>query len=99
MKQLKLINFIEGTSFLILVFIAMPLKYGFGYDIATKITGMTHGVLFILFIVVLLVALQKKVIGIKLGIVLFIASLIPFGTVWTGMKLKKLQIEQPETED
>ncbi|WP_323668520.1 DUF3817 domain-containing protein, partial [Aliarcobacter butzleri] len=38
----------ERLSFLILLFIAMPLKYFVGLPIAVKIVGMAHGVLFIL---------------------------------------------------
>ena len=50
LKQFRLAAYIEGWSFLILLFVAMPLKYLMGFAIATKIVGMTHGGLFIWFI-------------------------------------------------
>ena len=48
-SRFRLISFVEGISYLLLVFIAMPLKYMFDYPLAVKIVGMGHGVLFILF--------------------------------------------------
>nr|MBJ6878079.1 DUF3817 domain-containing protein [Vibrio cholerae] len=48
--RLRAIGLIEGISFLLLLFVAMPLKYFAGFATAVKITGMAHGVLFILFI-------------------------------------------------
>ena len=94
MDKFRLINFIEGISFLILVFVAMPLKYMFEYPIATKIAGMTHGVLFIIFLIMLSQAIQKYKFGTKFSIILFVASLIPFGTTWTDRKLKVYPIDE-----
>ncbi len=92
MDKFRLINFIEGISYLVLVFIAMPLKYMFDYPIATKISGMTHGILFIIFLIMLSQAMQKYKFDIKFSVILFIASLIPFGTTWTDRKLKAYKI-------
>ncbi len=78
---------IEGWSFLILLFIAMPLKYLFGFPIATKIVGMIHGGLFIWFLVILYSFHTEYQKGLKLTIVAFIASLTPFGTFFLNKKL------------
>ena len=88
-----LINFIEGISYLFLLFIAMPLKYIFEYPIATKISGMTHGILFIIFLIMLSQAMQKYKFSAKFSIILFVASLLPFGTTWTDKKLKQYKID------
>ena len=40
--RFRLVSFIEGISYLILVFIAMPLKYLAGFAIAVKFAGMIH---------------------------------------------------------
>ena len=77
-NRFRLISFVEGLSFLILVFIAMPLKYFAGYPLAVKIVGMTHGVLFILFIIALTMAM-KRYNWKFLSFQLFVYSLIPFG--------------------
>ena len=79
-SRFRLISFVEGISYLLLVFIAMPLKYMFNYPMAVKIVGMSHGVLFILFFVALLMAMNKykwKFLGFQL----FVYSLIPFGFI------------------
>ena len=44
-RNLRIIGNIEGISYLILLFIAMPLKYSYDMHMAVKITGMDHGVL------------------------------------------------------
>ena len=54
LKRFRLINKIEGYSYLILLFIAMPLKYLFELPIATKVAGMFHGILFMAFMYQLL---------------------------------------------
>ena len=79
-SRFRIISIIEGLSYLILVFIAMPLKYMFNYPMAVKIVGMSHGVLFILFFLALVMAMNRykwKFLGFQL----FVYSLIPFGFI------------------
>lgn len=88
-KQLRLIGNIEGVSFLILLFIAMPLKYYFNYPIAVKINGWIHGVLFVGYIIaVLRTAILIKWDVFRVGIALA-ASLIPFATFILDKRLKR----------
>ena len=79
-SRFRLISFIEGISFLVLIFIAMPLKYLAGIPLAVKIVGMTHGILFILFIVALFMV-SKRYKWKVLTFQLFVYSLIPFGFI------------------
>jgi integral membrane protein len=79
-SRFRLISFIEGISFLVLLFIAMPLKYLAGIPLAVKIVGMTHGVLFILFVIALYMAM-KRYQWKFLTFQLFVYSLIPFGFI------------------
>ena len=79
-SRFRIISIIEGLSYLILVFIAMPLKYMFDYPMAVKVVGMSHGVLFILFFLALVMAMNRykwKFLGFQL----FVYSLIPFGFI------------------
>jgi integral membrane protein len=70
----------EGISFLLLLFIAMPLKYFAGLPLAVTVVGAVHGALFILFcILAYLVWSQNKKTWKWLGIALA-ASIVPFGT-------------------
>lgn len=82
------INTIEGYSYLILVFIAMPMKYLLGIAMAVKIVGMIHGILFIIFCLLLFAAWQEAKWSLKETIIFFIASLIPFGTFFTKNRIK-----------
>lgn len=87
------IAFIEGISYLLLLCIAMPLKYFADIPEGVKYIGWAHGVLFVLFCFYLL----KVWIGYKWSFwkttVAFLSSLIPFGTFILEKQLKK---EYPE---
>lgn len=79
----------EGISFLILLGIAMPLKYFAGMPMAVKLVGYVHGFLFIGFVALAWQtkdALNKSFIWF---IGAFIASLLPFGTFVLDKQLKK----------
>jgi integral membrane protein len=92
-SNLRLIGFIEGVSYLILLLIAMPLKYYFNLPIAVKIVGWAHGVLFVMYIgiVFLSIRLMKwNLVG--LGVALA-ASLIPLGTFFLDKGWKKREQE------
>jgi len=83
LQKFRIINKIEGYSFLLLLFVAMPLKYMFELPIATKIAGMLHGVLFIAFIYQLVMATEETPLSKKEAFIFFIASVIPFGSFYT----------------
>ena len=89
LKKFKLINKIEGISFLILLFIAMPAKYYFGYPIATKVVGMLHGVLVFAFIYQIFEAKKEAGFTWKEMGKYTILSLIPFGSFYTDNLLAK----------
>ena len=59
LKNLTIAGYLEGTSFLLLLGIAMPLKYLLGIPEAVKYVGMAHGALFIVYILMLLIATSK----------------------------------------
>lgn len=92
-KTLRWVGFLEGISFLLLLFIAMPMKYMFDNPILVKYVGMGHGVLFIVFLVVLFVVCEKQKWSLKMFILGLIASILPFGPFVFDAKLKKM--EQP----
>jgi len=87
-SKFSLINTIEGWSYLVLVFLAMPMKYMLGMPMAVKIAGMAHGILFIIFCLLLVQAWQEAKWSLKESTIFFIASLIPFGTFFTKKKIK-----------
>ena len=92
LKKFRLINKIEGISFIILIFIAMPLKYSFGYPIATKIVGMAHGLLVFVFLYQILEAQKEAGFTWKETGLYTLLSLIPFGSFYTDKLLAKKMI-------
>lgn len=82
----KIISFLEGTSYLLLLFVGVPLKYLGDNAILVKGLGMPHGILFLAYIVMaLLIRKQAKWDGMTTFIVL-LASLIPFGTFYVNKR-------------
>ena len=77
-SQFRAISIIEGISYLILVFLAMPLKYLFEEPMSVKIFGMMHGIFFIFFCIALYNAMKQYKWGFLFSLKLFIYSLIPF---------------------
>jgi integral membrane protein len=89
LQKFKLVNKIEGISFIILLFIAMPLKYQFGFPIATKIAGMVHGIFVFAFIYQIIEAKKEAGLTMKEIAKYTILSLIPFGSFYTDKILAK----------
>lgn len=84
--RFRLIAFMEGISYITLLFIAMPLKYFFEQPQAVRMVGSVHGALFVAYVV--LVFLTKKVQRwdwAKTRLLLLI-SLIPFGNFYADSK-------------
>lgn len=59
-QALRILGLVEGLSFLMLLFVAMPLKYVWGNPILVKYVGMGHGILVIAFIVLLFIVCERK---------------------------------------
>ena len=84
--RLRIIAFIEGCSYLLLGF-TMILKYKFSMPEPNYVVGLAHGILFVLYIVLLL---QVSIIhrwNIFKMLMAFLASLVPFGTFYADKVL------------
>ncbi|WP_256007434.1 MULTISPECIES: DUF3817 domain-containing protein [Pedobacter] len=79
----------EGISYILLIFIAMPLKYWLDMPEAVKYTGWAHGVLFMLYVVVLIMAWQEYKWNFKRVALFGFASLLPFAPFWVDKQLKE----------
>jgi integral membrane protein len=80
MGRLRVVAFVEGVSYLVLVGIAMPLKYLGGIPEPVRAVGMAHGVLFITFCFALLAVLLQARLTFWRSVLTFLSSLVPFGT-------------------
>lgn len=90
LNRFRIVSLIEGLSYLVLLFIAMPIKYIGENPYPVKIVGMTHGLLFILFVLVLAEAMRKYQWESNFSLKLFIYSLIPFGALYIEKQVKDL---------
>ncbi|SDH03959.1 integral membrane protein [Dyadobacter soli] len=84
--RLRIIAFLEGISYLVLLGIAMPLKYLVGIPQAVRVVGMAHGILFVLFVLLLIQVATEKSWSFKKSALSFISSLIPFGTFYADSR-------------
>ena len=90
LQQLRLMGMIEGTSTLILFFVAMPLKYYANMPAAVSLVGSIHGILFLILFSMLLLAIKKVPISITLAAFGVLSAVIPFGPFVLDLWLKKL---------
>ncbi len=90
---LRRIAFTEGVSFLVLLGIAMPLKYLMHMPIAVKVVGWMHGLLFITFCIALarVWIIAKWPVPRCAGI--FIAALLPFGPFIADRRMAQWEAE------
>jgi integral membrane protein len=85
--RLRIIAFLEGISFLLLMFIAMPLKYYWGLTHATMDIGMAHGILFILYIFMVIPVQSELKWSPSTTLWALVASVLPFGTFIADVKI------------
>jgi integral membrane protein len=90
---LRITGMLEGISLLVLMGIAMPLKYMANKPEAVKYTGWIHGVLFVVFMALVVWVYLQQRWPFRRVIMAFLAALLPFGTFvfdrWLREKDKK----------
>ncbi|MEM9986472.1 MAG: DUF3817 domain-containing protein [Bacteroidota bacterium] len=86
--RLRAIGFLEGISFLVLLCIAMPLKYLAGQPWAVKYVGWAHGLLFVLYMAALADSFFRYRWPFLKGLKGFLAAFIPGGPFWFDRTLK-----------
>lgn len=88
LRHLRLVALLEGSSFLVLLFVAMPLKYLAGLPLAVRIAGSVHGLLFMLFMAALYRAGRKRDWPLRRSLLAFVSSIVPFGTFMFDRSLR-----------
>lgn len=91
LNRLRAIGIIEGISYLALFFISMPLKYYLGIKGVNIFVGYSHGILFIIYVIIAIENLLRRNISLLKFLWIFIAALIPFATFFNEPMLKKYQ--------
>ncbi len=93
LSALRTTGIIEGISFLILLGIAMPLKYMYGQPEMVRYVGSIHGVLTILYILLLINVSIRLQWSIKTTALAFIASLVPFGMLYAEFNIFRKAVQ------
>lgn len=88
-RSFRLIALAEGWSFLLLLFIAMPLKYFAGMPLGVRIIGSIHGALFVLYVIAAVRAARHDKWSFRQLLVALVASVLPFGPFVIDHKLKQ----------
>ncbi len=82
----KITSFLEGTSYLLLLFVGVPLKYLGDNPIVVKSLGMPHGLLFMAYLVMALLIRSQMKWDVATTFKVLIASILPFGTFYINKK-------------
>jgi len=82
----RVVSFLEGTSYLLLLFVAVPIKYWMNDPQYVKLLGMPHGLLFVGYIVLAFLLRSELNWSIKTFRAVLLASILPFGTFYVDKK-------------
>ena len=88
----RIISFLEGVSYLLLLFIATPLKYFGDDDSYVKMLGMPHGILFMVYVVLAFMLKTPEKWDAKTFRIILLASILPFGTFYVDRKFLKTNL-------
>jgi len=89
MRILRATSLTEGVSYLLLLGVAMPLKYVWDWPLAVKYVGWAHGVLFMGLALLVLVAMIQVKLPFKTAVIVGIASLLPAGPFFADRLLRR----------
>src|SRR5690554_853402 len=88
LKRFRIISITEGISMLVLLFIAMPLKYGFDMPTPVKYTGWAHGILFMVYVLAVFPTSKSLNWSFVKSVMALVAAILPFGPFLFDRKLK-----------
>ena len=88
-KSFRVVAFLEGVSYILLLFIAVPIKYWLGDEQWVKLLGMPHGVLFVGYILMAILLKGDQNWNSTEFIIILICSILPFGSFYVDKKFLK----------
>jgi len=89
LSSFRKVAFAEGISFLVLLGIAMPLKYFAGMPLAVRLVGSVHGMLFIAYVVLVGRLLKRGSWTVGFAAWAMFLSVVPFGTFMLERQLSR----------
>lgn len=91
-KRFRLLSWAEGISFLLLLGVAMPLKYAMDMPLAVSVVGMIHGALFVAYLGFAYYMKELKLLSFKEMMIAGVASILPFGMIYLDKKVLSAHI-------
>ena len=85
----RIVAFLEGVSYILLLFIAVPIKYWGGDDQWVKLLGMPHGLLFVAYILMAFLIKEDENWNRSELFIVLVCSILPFGTFYIDRKYLK----------
>ncbi|MGB2087818.1 integral membrane protein [Psychroflexus salarius] len=85
-KAFKILSYLEAISFLVLLGIAMPLKYMYDMPEYVRVVGMAHGILFVLYIIGAYYMYEKLNWKFSTFMIVVLCSILPFGPFYADKK-------------
>ena len=82
----RIVSFLEGASYLLLLFVAVPFKYLLEDESYVKLLGMPHGLLFVGYLILAYYIKDSMQWNNRTFAIVLLASVIPFGTFWVDKK-------------
>ena len=82
----RVVAFLEGSSYILLLFIATPIKYFSGNPEYVKLLGMPHGLLFMGYVILAFMIKKEMNWFSKRFYIVLLASIIPLGTFYVDRK-------------
>jgi integral membrane protein len=89
MKLFRVVSLSEGVSWLLLLLVAMPLKYVWGWPQGVQVLGRIHGGLFVAFGVTLAIAATEAGWNARQVVRAILASFVPGGAFWLERELRR----------
>lgn len=89
LRRMRAVSLLEGSTLLLLVFVAVPLRHLAGMPIATRIMGPIHGLAFLLYVWMLLKTVSEGNWSRSETARLIIAAFVPFGAFVNERRLAR----------
>ncbi|XXT24824.1 DUF3817 domain-containing protein [Sorangium sp. So ce429] len=99
LRSLRLASLVEGASLLLLLMVAMPLKYGLGLAIAVRVAGTFHGLLFLVLLSVASRAYFERAVSPRSLLRVLGLSLVPLGFLAAERLLRRDADGEHSTSD
>lgn len=85
-RVFRWVSILEGVSFLVLLFLAMPLKYFFDLPQMVRVVGMAHGILFVAYVLGALIMYKPLNWQRQTLLIAIVCSVVPFGPFYIEKK-------------